>query len=55
MWFFSLTKRDLPLERFENFEIFDWTVPRNAVFQKSAVGNFTFALAGVRNFMDFLV
>jgi ABC-type polysaccharide/polyol phosphate transport system ATPase subunit len=41
--------------RFENFEILDWTVPRNAVFQKSAVGKFTFSLAGVRNFMDFLV
>jgi hypothetical protein len=27
--------------RFENFEILDWMVPRNAVFQKSAVGKFT--------------
>jgi hypothetical protein len=41
--------------RFENFKILDWRVPRNAVFQKSAVGKFTFSLAGVRNFMDFLV
>jgi hypothetical protein len=41
--------------RFENFEVLDWMVPRNAVFQKSAVCKFTFSLAGVRNFMDFLV
>jgi hypothetical protein len=40
--------------RFENFVILDLPVPRNAVFQKSAVGKFTFSLAGVRNF-DFLV
>jgi hypothetical protein len=33
--------------RFENYEILDWMVPRNAFFQKSAVGKFTFSLAGV--------
>ena len=41
--------------RFENFEILDWRVLRNAVFQKSAVGKFTFSLAGVRNLIGFLV
>jgi hypothetical protein len=35
------------LGRFENYEILDWMVPRNAFFQKSAVGKFTFSLAGV--------
>jgi hypothetical protein len=35
------------LGRFENFEILDWMVPRNAVFQKAPVSKFTFSLAGV--------
>ena len=51
----AILGRQTYLGRFENFEILDWMVPRNVVFQKSAVGKFTFSLAGVRNFMDFLV